>query len=124
MIRSWLVLVLCAVAFIPGARAQNGPDAYAVNARAHAEAVKLAFNRLEDFILRRSTESVSWAGDVPPAALGASSVATGWLDSWTDRGMRARYCGGTLLVWLNPERLMGRGAGSSECSFGAEAVWA
>ncbi len=109
MIRSWFVILLCLVAVIPGAGATTGPDAYAVNARAHAQAVKLAFHRLEDFILRRSTESVSWSGDVPPAALGASSVATGWLGSWTERGVRARYCGGTLLVWLNPERLMGVG---------------
>ena len=94
-------------------RAQSGSEIVAVNARAHAEAVKIAFYRLEDLIRRRSTAAVSWTGDVPPATAGG--VNTGWLQDWTRRGLRARYCtddpavAGTLLVWLHPTRLMGVG---------------
>ena len=92
---------------------QQEPDVHSLNARAHAEAVKLAFYRLEDLIRRRSTAAVSWLGDVPPATVGG--VNSGWLPAWTRRGVRARYCTddpaipGTLLVWLAPARLMGVG---------------
>ncbi len=39
---------------------------------------------------------------MPPAA-------TGWLSSWTARGLRARYCDDTLLVYLAPETVKGVG---------------
>ncbi|MDE0381553.1 MAG: hypothetical protein OXI20_20165, partial [Rhodospirillales bacterium] len=39
---------------------------------------------------------------IPPAA-------TGWLDAWTERGVRARYCGNTLLVYMEPASLKGVG---------------
>ena len=39
---------------------------------------------------------------MPPAS-------TGWLDAWTERGVRARYCGNTLLVYMEPEVLKGVG---------------
>lgn len=108
-------LVLAAALALAGAEAlaRTEPDVKALNARAHAEAVKLAFHRLQDLIRRRSAASVSWPDDVPPATLGG--VNTGWLDDWTRRGVRARYCTddpavpGTLLVWLNPARAMGVG---------------
>ena len=100
---------------------EAGQDAFAVNAKAHAHAVKTAYFRLEDFIRRRSAAATSWAGDVP-------SAATGWLDSWTERGVRARYCTddpavpGTLVVYLAPEVLMGVGSDHQERACGATAV--
>ena len=43
-----------------------------------------------------------WTGSVPPAE-------TGWLDAWTGRGVRARYCEDTLLVYMEPAVLKGVG---------------
>ena len=43
-----------------------------------------------------------WTGSIPPAA-------TGWLEAWTGRGVRARYCEDTLLVYMEPETLKGVG---------------
>lgn len=111
--RTWLCAVVVLAAGVGTAGAQQEPDTHGVNARAHAEAVKLAFYRLEDLILKRSTAAVSWTGDVPPASIGG--VPSGWLPEWTERGVRARYCTddaavpGTLLVWLDPASLMGVG---------------
>ena len=75
---------------------------YRQEALAHATAIAEAWRRLEDHILRRSAAAVSWTGFVPPAA-------TGWLDAWTERGVRARYCGDTLLVYMEPASLKGVG---------------
>lgn len=86
----------------PGWAQLQAEDVHAVNARAHANAIKTAYFRLEDFILRRSTAATPDWGHTPPSA-------TGWLPSWTDRGVRARYCEGTLLVYMEPLTLMGVG---------------
>ncbi len=75
---------------------------YRQEALAHARALSEAWRRLEDHILRRSRAAVSWTGSIPPAA-------TGWLDAWTGRGVRARYCEDTLLVYMEPEALKGVG---------------
>ena len=109
--------LLCALAVLVAGscvgNAQEQGDALGVNARAHAEALKLAYFRLEDLIVRRSTQAVSWSGDVPAETVGG--VSSGWLAAWTERGVRARYCTddpavpGTLLVWLDPATLMGLG---------------
>ena len=112
------------------ALAQGEPDVHAVNARAHAEALKRAWFHLEDLVRRRSTAAVlapvsgsaqlrGWAdaddamNTAATATLGG--VSTGWLADWTRRGVKARYCAdgpgtaGTLLVWLDPARPMGVG---------------
>ena len=47
-------------------------------------------------------ERRGWTGAVPPAAVG-------WQAGWTVRGLEARYCGDTLLVYLAPEQLKGVG---------------
>lgn len=105
--------VVLAVAGMGSGYAQERADVHGVNARAHAEALKLAYFRLEDLITQRSTQAVSWLGNVPPGTVGG--VNGGWLAAWTERGVRARYCTddpavpGTLLVWLDPARLMGLG---------------
>ena len=57
-----------------------------------------AYRRLEDHILVRSTAVTSWSGSIPPEAVG-------WLPGWTARGVRARYCADTLLVYLEPAHL-------------------
>ena len=84
------------------AQANEAERVYRQEALAHARAIAEAWRRLEDHILRRSAAPVSWAGAVPPAA-------TGWLDAWTERGVRARYCDDTLLVYMEPEALKGVG---------------
>ena len=75
---------------------------YRQAALAHARAIAEAWRRLESHILRRSAAATSWTGSIPPAA-------TGWLDAWTERGVRARYCEDTLLVYMEPAALKGVG---------------
>ena len=83
---------------------------YRQEALAHARAVTTAWRRLESYILGGSagtpdpqgTSVSGWSGEVPPAG-------SGWLADWTLRGVRARYCEDTLLVYLAPERLKGVG---------------
>ena len=98
---------------MPTRRARNNPAServYRQEALAHARAVTTAWRRLESYILEGSAgtpdpdgASVSgWSGPVPPAG-------SGWLADWTLRGVRARYCEDTLLVYLAPERLKGVG---------------
>ncbi len=97
--------VLAGVAAFTTPAAAQGYEAeraYRQEALAHATAIAEAWRSLEDHILRRSAAAVSWTGSVPPAAMG-------WLDAWTERGVRARYCGNTLLVYLEPASLKGVG---------------
>ena len=94
-----LTAMLSAPAAAQGYEAER---AYRQEALAHARAISEGWRRLEDHILRRSAAAVSWTGSVPPAA-------TGWLDAWTERGVRARYCGNTLLVYMEPVSLKGVG---------------
>lgn len=75
---------------------------YRQDALGHAGAVASAYRHLEEHILLHSSAVTSWTGSVPPAS-------TNWLQSWTDRGVRARYCDDTLLVYLDPARLKGVG---------------
>ena len=75
---------------------------YRQEALTHARAIAEAWRRLEDHILRRSVAATVWTGSIPPAA-------TGWLEAWTGRGVRARYCEDTLLVYMEPETLKGVG---------------
>ncbi len=84
------------------AAAQEDETVYRQEALAHARALSEAWRRLEDHILRRSGAAVSWTGSIPPAE-------TGWLGAWTERGVRARYCDNTLLVYMEPEVLKGVG---------------
>ena len=75
---------------------------YRQEALTHARAIAEAWRRLEDHILRRSVAATVWPGSIPPAE-------TGWLEAWTGRGVRARYCEETLLVYMEPETLKGVG---------------
>ena len=103
---------LCALLAAGPAPAQQSANerVYRQEALAHARAVTTAWRRLESYILGGSagtpdphgTSISSWNGEVPPAA-------SGWLADWTLRGVRARYCEDTLLVYLAPERLKGIG---------------
>ena len=76
---------------------------YRQEALAHAGAVETAWRRLETHILEESAGPAGWTGAVPPAA-------TGWRAGWTARGLEARYCEDTLLVYLAPGELKGVGA--------------
>ena len=103
---------LCALlsAVPAGAQQSANERVYRQEALAHARAVTTAWRRLESYILEGSAgspdpdgASVSgWSGPVPPAG-------SGWLADWTLRGVRARYCEDTLLVYLAPGRLKGVG---------------
>ena len=75
---------------------------YRQEALAHAGAIEAAWRRLESFILNESTGPAGWTGAVPP-------VSAGWQVAWTARGLEARYCGDTLLVYLAPQALKGVG---------------
>ena len=99
---------LCALFAAGPAPAQQSANerVYRQEALAHARAVTTAWRRLESYILDGSagtfdpygTSVSGWSGPVPPSA-------SGWLADWTLRGVRARYCEDTLLVYLAPERL-------------------
>ena len=103
---------LCALLSAAPAGAQQSANerTYRQEALAHARAVTTAWRRLESYVLEGSAgtpdpdgASVSgWSGAVPPAG-------SGWLADWTLRGVRARYCEDTLLVYLAPGRLKGVG---------------
>ena len=103
---------LCALLAAGPAPAQQSANerVYRQEALAHARAVTTAWRRLESYILEGSagtpdpqgTSVSGWSGEVPPAG-------SGWLADWTLRGVRARYCEDTLLVYLAPERLKGVG---------------
>ena len=84
------------------AQGYEAEQVYRQEALAHATAIAEAWRRLEDHILRRSAAATVWTGSVPPAE-------TGWLDAWTGRGVRARYCEDTLLVYMEPAVLKGVG---------------
>ena len=84
------------------AQGYEAEQVYRQEALAHARAIAESWRRLEDHILRRSAAATSWTGSVPPGA-------TGWLDAWTTRGVRARYCEDTLLVYMEPAVLKGVG---------------
>ena len=90
----FLASACCGVSF--GAAAQDGSElVYRADALAHARALEAAYDRLEQHITADATAATagSWPNDLPPAA-------TGWVRDWTDRGIRARYCGDTLLVYV------------------------
>ena len=103
---------LCALLSAGPASAQQSANerTYRQEALAHARAVTTAWRRLESYIIEGSagtpdpagTSVSGWSGEIPPAA-------SGWLAGWTLRGVRARYCEDTLLVYLAPERLKGVG---------------
>ena len=105
-LRAWLLAGASAAALLaPGpALGQVSADerVYRREALAHAHAVEAAWRRLETYILDESAGAAGWTGAVPPAAIG-------WQAGWTVRGLEARYCGGTLLVYLAPEELKGVG---------------
>ena len=84
------------------AQGYEAEQVYRQEALAHARAITEAWRRVEDHILRRSAVATVWTGSVPPGT-------TGWLDAWTGRGVRARYCEDTLLVYMEPASLKGVG---------------
>ena len=105
---SMLALAASTMALAPSATvpavasADEGEGVYRQEALAHARAISEAWRRLEGHILRRSAAATVWTGSIPPAG-------TGWLDAWTQRGVRARYCDDTLLVYMEPASLKGVG---------------
>ena len=105
---SMLALAAATMALAPSATvpavasADDSEGVYRQEALAHARAISEAWRRLEDHILRRSAAATVWTGSIPPAG-------TGWLDTWTERGVRARYCDDMLLVYMEPASLKGVG---------------
>ena len=95
--------VLAALTAPVQAQVSEDERVYRAEALAHARAVEAAWRRLETFILEESAGPTALGGGSPPAA-------TGWQADWTVRGLEARYCEDTLLVYLAPERLKGTGA--------------
>ena len=96
-------LPLALPAAVPAAaQGYEEEQVYRQAALAHARALAEAWRRLEDHILRRSATATRWTGSIPPPE-------TGWLDAWTERGVRARYCEDTLLVYMEPAALKGVG---------------
>ena len=103
---------LCALLSAAPASAQQSANEriYRQEALAHARAVTTAWRHLESYILEGSAgthdpDGISlsgWNGAIPPAG-------SGWLADWTLRGVRARYCEDTLLIYLAPGRLKGVG---------------
>ena len=106
-LRAWLLSGASAAVLLAAspAYAQVAADerVYRQEALAHAGAVEAAWRRLETYILDESAGPAAWTGARPPAA-------AGWRAEWTVRGLEARYCGDTLLVYLAPEALKGVGA--------------
>ena len=96
------LIVLAATGRPSWAQLRDSDQAYRRNALAHAQAIEQAYRRLEHHIRSVSVAATSWQGSTPPAG-------TGWRDSWTERGVRARYCGDTLLVYLSPTAVKGVG---------------
>ena len=95
-------LAAAAMAAAP-AGAQTGDTHFRREALAHARALQDAWYGLEHHIRRTSTEATAWDGSTPPPA-------TRWRADWTARGIRARYCGGILVVYFGPAELKGTGA--------------
>ena len=97
---------LAVLAVLPApAQAQVSEDerVYRAEALAHARAVEAAWRRLETYVLEESAGAFELTGSPPPSV-------TGWQADWTVRGLAARYCEDTLLVFLAPRRLKGTGA--------------
>ena len=105
-LRAWLLAGASAAALLAAGPALGQESAdervYRREALAHAHAVEAAWRRLETYILDESAGAAGWSGAVPPATVG-------WQAGWTVRGLEARYCGDTLLVYLAPEELKGVG---------------
>jgi len=97
------VLALAWVTAPAAAQGDGAERVYRREALAHAEAIATAWRRLETHILKGSAGPAGWDGPVPPPE-------TGWLSSWTERGLRARYCEDILLVYMGPDSLKGVGA--------------
>ena len=105
-LRTWLLAGVSMGALLAAGPAIGQVSAdervYRQEALGHAHAVETAWRRLETHILEESTGAVAWTGAVPPAA-------AGWQAAWTLRGLEARYCEDTLLVYLAPAALKGTG---------------
>ena len=70
----------------------------------YAGLIAHAHDVLADHIEVRSSAAVSWEGEPTPDA------DTGWLAGWTEAGLRARYCGGELLVYMGEDAPKGIGS--------------
>ena len=93
-------LVLAALLAASPAIAAAPDDIADQEALSHAHALEGAWHRLETFIRHESTSLTRWTA-APPS--------TPWRDSWTRRGLSARYCDGILIVYAEPDRLKGVG---------------
>ncbi len=83
--------------------AQTLDDHVQSHALRYAGMIERAFGRLHGHIRHRSTAATSWTGAaVPPPA-------TGWETTWTQAGLRARYCDNFLVVYIEPAALKGTG---------------
>ena len=95
-------LLVGAVVWNVGAQEGLG-DHFEAHALRYAGMVERAYGRLYGHIRRRATSATSWTGRaIPPAA-------TGWEDTWTQAGIRARYCDDFLVVYVGPATLKGVG---------------
>lgn len=96
------LIVLASAGRASWAQLRDSDQAWQRDALAHAQAIEQAYRRLEHHIRQASTSATSWQGSTPPAG-------TGWRSSWTERGVRARYCDSILLVYLSPAAVKGVG---------------
>ncbi len=114
MRRRWVSLAGAGLALVmaaTAAEAQTGdPDRlFRQAALDHATTIENAWASVEARI--RVTDAGSspglwtseWSGTVAPPA------GSWWLQEWTDRGLTARYCGGTLAVYAARDELKGVG---------------
>ena len=91
-------------AFVTTAQGQDLlQDHVESHALRYAAMVERAYARLDGHIRRRSTAAVSWTDEATPPA------SSGWLDVWTNVGLRARYCDDVLLVYIGASALKGTG---------------
>ncbi len=94
-------LVLAALLAASPAIAATPDDIADAEALSHAHALEGAWHRLETFIRNESTAPARWTAAPPPSPP--------WQDSWTTRGLSARYCDGILIVYAQSGRLKGVG---------------
>ena len=67
----------------------------------YADMLQAAYRRVAQHVRAESAAvTADFSAGIPPAA-------TGWHGSWTENGVRARYCEETLVVYLAPEEVKG-----------------
>ena len=98
--RPWTAAVLILSATHAAAATDENARRHAVE---YATLIARAHDVLSDYIEHRSTAEPRWTGNAIPGR------ETGWRPDWTEAGIRARYCDGELLVYMESEAPKGIG---------------